>query len=99
MSYCHTNACVVRQHLYNTTAPTVLKTHMEHDLTPGFQNCKIVSGRISKMAAVTKIAKTTKSTSPGPLNIFGYILAWNINETLVFRIVKMKKICGVVVSQ
>ena len=30
---------------------------MEHDLTAGSQNYKIGSGRISKMAAVTKIAK------------------------------------------
>ena len=37
---------------YKTTRPTVLKFHMEHDLTLGSQNCKIRSGQISKMAAV-----------------------------------------------
>ena len=42
---------------YKTTAATVLKFHMEHDLLPGFQNCTIGSGRISKMAAVTKNSK------------------------------------------
>ena len=39
---------------YKTTRLTVLKFHMKHDLTPGSQNYKIGSGRISKMAAVTK---------------------------------------------
>ena len=49
---------------------------MEHDLAPGSQNYKIGSGRISTMAAHTKIAKITKSTSsPEPLDIFGRILA------------------------
>ena len=83
MSYCHTNASGVRRlstlenkysniFFYKTTGPTLLKFHMEDDLTPGFQNCKIGSGGISKMATVTKIAKTTKSTSsPEPLDIFG----------------------------
>ena len=66
MSYCHTNASGgVRRpptfenkysniFVYKTTGPTVLKFNMEHDLTPGSQNCKIGLGRISKMAAVTK---------------------------------------------
>ena len=36
-----------------TTGPTVLKFHMQHDLAPGSQNCKIGSGRISKMSAIT----------------------------------------------
>ena len=74
VSYCHTNAFAVRRvvrHLstlenkysnisYKTTKPTVLKFHMEHDQTPGSQNCKIGLGRISKMAAVTKNSKNNK---------------------------------------
>ena len=65
MSYCHTIASGVRLastlenkysniFFYKTTGPKDLKFHMEHDLTPGSQNCKIGSGLISKMAAVTK---------------------------------------------
>ena len=46
--------------IYITTGPTVLQFHMEHDLTPGSQNYKIGSGRISKMAAVIKISKNNK---------------------------------------
>ena len=76
MSYCHTNASGVLQHLknkysniYRTTRPTVLKFHMEHDLNPGSQNCKIGSCRIAKMAAVTKNSKNKKS--PDSLDIFG----------------------------
>ena len=42
---------------YKTIAPTVLKFYMEHDLAPGSQNYKIGSGRISKMAAITKNSK------------------------------------------
>ena len=45
---------------YKTTGPTVLKFHMEHDLTPGSGNCKVESGRISKMATVTKNSKNNK---------------------------------------
>ena len=57
---------------YKTIAPTVLTFYMENDLTPGFQNYKIRSGGICKMAAITKIAKITKSTtSPELLDIFG----------------------------
>ena len=93
MSYCHTNACAVRrpstlENKYSnifckTTGPTVLKFHMEHDLTPGSQNYKIGSVRISKMATVTKIAKLTKSTSsPEKLDILGCIMAWNINGNI-----------------
>ena len=37
-----------------------LKFLVEHDLTPGSQNCKIGSGRKSKMAAVTKNSKNNK---------------------------------------
>ena len=67
---------------YKTIAATDLKFYMEHDLPPTFQNYKIGSGRISKMAI---------TFSPKPLKIFGCILAWNINGTYVFRIVKIKK--------
>ena len=56
---------------------------MEHILVAGSQNYKIGSGRISKMAAITKIAKITKSTfSPEPLEYFwlkfGMEYQWNI---------------------
>ena len=72
-------SCVVRRaspvnngiFFYKTTGPTVLKFHMEHDLTPGSQNYKSESGRISKVAAVTKNSKHNK------INFFrttGYIL-------------------------
>ena len=68
VSYCHTNACGMWRlatlenkysniFSYKTTGPTVLKFHMEHDLTPGSQNYKIGSGRISNMAVVTKNSK------------------------------------------
>ena len=45
---------------YKTTESAVLKFHMEPDLTPGFQNCKIGSGWMSKMATIAKIAKYNK---------------------------------------
>ena len=45
---------------YKTIAPTVLKFYMEHDLPPGSQNYKIGSGRISKVAAITKNSKKNK---------------------------------------
>ena len=72
VTYCHSSASGVRcpstlenkylnMFSYKTTGPTVLKLHMEHDLTPGSQkNCKIGSGRISKMATVTKNSKNNK---------------------------------------
>ena len=41
-------------------APIVVKFHMKHDQTPGFQNYKIGSGQESKMAAVTKNSKNNK---------------------------------------
>ena len=62
-------SCIVRQHLktniqttflYKTIAPTVFKFDMKHDLPPGSQNYKIGSGRISKMAAITKNSKNNK---------------------------------------
>ena len=96
VTYCHTSAsavrrasCVVRQHLnkysnifYKTTGPTVLKFHMEHGLTPGFTNCKIGSGRISKIAAVTKNSKNnTISFFSRITRYFWLNMAWKINET------------------
>ena len=79
MSYCHTNASGVRHvstlenkysniFFYKTTRHTVVKFHMEHDLTPGSQNCKIGSGRISRMAAVTKNSEKQQNQL---LDIFG----------------------------
>ena len=50
-----------------TTFAIVVKFHLKYDLTSGFQNYKFGLGQESKMAAVTKIAKTSKSTfSPEP---------------------------------
>ena len=69
VSYCHTNASVplptTLENKYSdifnkTTRPTVLNFHIEHDLTPGSENCKIGSGLISKMAADTKSSKNNK---------------------------------------
>ena len=40
-----------------STAHIVVKIHMKHDQTQGFQNSKIGSGRESKMAAITKNKK------------------------------------------
>ena len=45
---------------YKPIAPTVLKFYMGHDLPPGSQNYKIGSGRISKMALITKNSKKKK---------------------------------------
>ena len=70
VSYCHTNALGVHRastpennysniFSHKTTGPTVLKFHMEHDLTPGSQNCKIGSGRISRWPLLLKIAKAS----------------------------------------
>ena len=83
VSYCHTNGSSVRHQsilenknlniFYKSTGPTILKFHMEHDLTPGSQNCKTGSGRISKMATITKNSKNNKINFffPEPLDIFG----------------------------
>ena len=45
---------------YKTIAPTVLKFYMKHDLAPGSQKYKIGSGRISKIAAITKNSTNNK---------------------------------------
>ena len=68
---------------YKTIAPTVLKFYMEHDLPPGSQNYKIGSGRISKMAAITKNSKNNKinfsSRTAGYFWLnFGMEYQWNI---------------------
>ena len=68
---------------YKTVAPTVLKFYMEHDLAPGSQNYEIGSGRISKMAAITKNNKNNKinffSRNAGYFWLnFGMEYKWNI---------------------
>ena len=68
---------------YKTIAPTVLKFYMEHDLAPGSQNYKIGSGRISKMAAITKNSKNNEinffSRTAGYFWLnFGMEYEWNI---------------------
>ena len=81
MSYCHTNASGVRRPLilenkysniffYKTSR---LKFHMEHDLTPGSQNSKILGQVVyPRWPLFLKIAKTAESTSSlEQLDIFG----------------------------
>ena len=68
---------------YRTIAPTVLKFYMEHDLPLRSQNYKIGSGRISKMAAITKNSKNNKinffSRTAGYFWLnFGMEYQWNI---------------------
>ena len=65
---------------YKTIAPTVLKFYMEHGLPPGSQNYKIESGRISKMAAITKNNKINFfSITAGYFWLnFGMEYQWNI---------------------
>ena len=51
VTYCHTDVSVVHcpstlenkysNSFYKTTGPTILKFHMEHDLTPGFRIVKL----------------------------------------------------------
>ena len=86
---------------YKIISPTVLKFYMEHDLPPGSQNYKIGSGPISKMAAITKNSKNKEinffSRTAGYFWLnFGMEYQWNIG---IFRIIKLKKICSVVLSQ
>ena len=109
MSYCHINASGVRRpstlenkysniFFYKTTGPIVLKFHTEHDLRS--LNCKIWSGRIFKMAAVTKYSKNNKinfisrTTGYFCLN-FGMEYQWSIG----IQNCKNKKNCIVVLSQ
>ena len=68
---------------YKTIAPTVLKFYMEYDLAPGSQNYKIGSGRISKMATITKNSENNKinffSRTAGYFWLnFGKEYEWNI---------------------
>ena len=68
---------------YKTIAPTVLKFYMEHDLPPGSQNYKTGSGRISKMATITKNSKNNNinffSRTAGYFWLnFGMEYQWNI---------------------
>ena len=68
---------------YKTIALTVLKFYMVHDLAPGFQNYKIGSGLISKMATITKNIKNNKinffSRTAGYFWLnFGMEYQWNI---------------------
>ena len=92
MSYCYTSGPVwvmgrpsalenkySNIFFYKTTGPAVLKLHMEHDLTPGAQNRITGSGRISKIATGTLNSKNNKTSSPDPLDIYSWILTWNIN--------------------
>ena len=75
-----------------TTEAIVVKFHLKYDQTPGFQNYKFGLGQESKMATITKNSKPLKSTfSPEPLDIIGYKFDWNINGTLVFKIMKIIK--------
>ena len=46
-----------KQLFSKTMAEIVVKFHMKLDHTPGSQNCKIGSGRISKLVAVIKNSK------------------------------------------
>ena len=56
-----------------TTEAIVVKFLLKYDQTPGFQNYEFGLGQESKMAAVTKHRKPSKSTfSPEPLEIIGY---------------------------
>ena len=61
---------------YKTIAPTVLKFYMEHDLATGSQNYKTGSGRISKMAAITKNSKNNKIIFLQ--NHWIFLAEWNI---------------------
>ena len=68
---------------YKIVASIVLKFYMKHDLPPGSQNYKIGSGRISKMAAITKNSKNNKinffSRPDGYFWLnFGMEYQWNI---------------------
>ena len=64
-----------KQFFSKTTEAIVVKFHLNYDKTPGFQNYKFGLGQESRMAAVTKNSKTSKSTfSPESLDIIGYKL-------------------------
>ena len=59
--------------LSTTTEAIVVKFHLKYDQTPVFQNYEFGLGQESKMAAVTKNRKPSKSTfSPEPFDIIVY---------------------------
>ena len=58
----------------------------------GFRIINLGQAKNPRWPPLLEIAKTSKSTSsPEPLDIIGYKLAWNIDGTLVFKIIKIKK--------
>ena len=64
---------------YKTIAPTVLKFYMKQYLAPGSKNCKIGSGRISKMAAISKNSKKKtkkKQQKKHNINFFSRTTGW-----------------------
>ena len=82
------------------TLRLIFKFYVEHDLPPGSQNYKIGSGRISKMAAITKNSKNNKinffSRTAGYIWLnFGMEYQWNIG----IQNYKNEKFCSVVLSQ
>ena len=88
-------------YLYKTIALTVLKFYMEHDVPPGSLNYKIGSGRISRMAAITKNSKNNKinffSRTAGFFWLkFGMEYQWNIG---IQNYKNEKKNCSVVLLQ
>ena len=73
LSSCHTNVSSVRRpstlenkysNFYKTPGSSVLKFHMEHDLTPMSQIVKLGQVKYPRWPPLLKIAKVTKSTSP-----------------------------------
>ena len=58
----------------------------------GFRIINLGEVKNPRWPPLLKIAKPSKSTfSPEPLDIIGYKFDWNINGTLVFKIMKIKK--------
>ena len=84
-----------------TTALMVLKFHMKHYQTTGHQTDKIQPDRECKMATITKNSETNKIIffSPEPLGVFEGNFVRRIIVILVFRIIKMKKVCSRIRSQ
>ena len=61
----------------------------------GFRTRKLSLVENPRWPQVLKISKLLKSTfSPELLRIFGWIFAWIISGTLVFKNIKMKNICS-----
>ena len=58
----------------------------------GFRTINLGYVKNPRWRPLLKIAKPSKSTfSPEPLDIIGYKFDWNINGTLVLKIMKIKK--------